>query len=189
MENEQINSRGRKLFELWHQQTETMAVEWKQLSPKERLMWVGPDMSARSMITARQMETWAHGQEVFDLFGQEQPQSDRIYNIIVLGVNTFGWSHTVNDLNVPNEVPELHLTAPSGKIWSLGTPGSDNMISGNAIEFAQVVTQTRNVADTSLSVTGSIANKWMRIAQCFAGARETPPAKGKRYRIISNETA
>jgi len=36
------------------------------------------------------------------------------------------------------------------------------------------------VLDTKLEVTGSIANHWMSIAQCFAGDPETPPEKGAR---------
>src|SRR4051812_10810995 len=35
--------------------------------PKEvKLPWLGPSMSAASMVTARLMETWAHGQDVAD---------------------------------------------------------------------------------------------------------------------------
>jgi hypothetical protein len=53
---------------------------------------------------------------------------------------------------------------------------------GEAVHFAQTVTQTRNVADTTLETHGANAARWMEIAQCFAGAPETPPAKGARYR-------
>ena len=43
-------------------------------------------MSARSAISARQMETWAHGQEVFDVLGADREEHDRIRNIVVLGL-------------------------------------------------------------------------------------------------------
>jgi hypothetical protein len=43
------------------------------------------------------------------------------------------------------------------------------------------VTQTRNVADTGLSVTGPVAEDWMTIVQCFAGPPEDPPAPGTRF--------
>ena len=49
-------------------------------------------MSARSSITARQMETCAHAQEVFDCLGQYRADTDRIRNIAHLEVNTFGWT-------------------------------------------------------------------------------------------------
>lgn len=181
IENAEIAERGPDLFHAWQTLYRDMAPRWQTLDPKARLQWAGPEMSARSMMTARQMETWAHGQEVFDLLGAQQPQSDRIRNIVVLGVNTFGWSHKVHGQDVPDQVPAISLTAPSGAIWQFGDDGQDNAITGDAIEFAQVVTQTRNIADTSLTVTGEIAIGWMQIAQCFAGPPETPPAKGTRF--------
>ena len=58
-----------------------------------------------------------------------------------------------------------------------------NSIRPRSIDFARVVTQTRNVADTGLSVQGPVAQEWMAIAQCFAGAPETPPPPGARHRV------
>jgi hypothetical protein len=57
----------------------------------------------------------------------------------------------------------------------------ENAISGSAVAFAQVVTQTRNVADTDLQMTGDVARRWMETAQCFAGGKELPPNQGARY--------
>ena len=62
----------------------------------------------------------------------------------------------------------------------MGEASETEVIEGLAEEFCQVVTQTRNIADTSLIVTGKNAAAWMEIAQCFAGAPETPPAPGTR---------
>jgi len=44
-----------------------------------------------------------------------------------------------------------------------------------------VVTQGRNVADTALAVVGTTAERWMAVAQCFAGGPEEPPAPGQRH--------
>ena len=44
-----------------------------------------------------------------------------------------------------------------------------------------MVTQVRNIKDTNLKVEGKVAEKWMSIAQCFAGPPEDPPIKGSRY--------
>ena len=82
----------------------------------------------------------------------------------------------VRGLEVPGVVPALELTAPSGEVWTWNAEENANRISGSAVEFAQVVTQVRNIADTSLEVTGPIATEWMSMAQCFAGGPETPPA-------------
>jgi hypothetical protein len=56
-----------------------------------------------------------------------------------------------------------------------------NRVEGSAVEFCQVVAQTRNIEDTALRVSGEVAREWMALAQCFAGAPETPPAPGTRF--------
>ncbi|MBO9446875.1 TIGR03084 family metal-binding protein [Ruegeria sp. R14_0] len=179
-ENEAIALRGVELRDAWRALYTDIGNRWADLDPKHRVKWAGPDMSVRSSITARQMETWAHGQEVFDILGVERVEKDRIKNVVILGVNTFGWAYQVNGKPVPEAMPRLELTAPSGAVWEFGEPG-DNRITGSAVEFAQVSAQTRNIADTSLRVEGPIATEWMSIAQCFAGGRETPPEPGSRH--------
>lgn len=84
---------GRRLLQTWREFYLEMAERFVDVDPKKRLKWAGPDMSARSSITARLMETWSHGQEVYDLLGVQRENTDRIRNIVVLGVNTFGWTY------------------------------------------------------------------------------------------------
>jgi uncharacterized protein (TIGR03084 family) len=136
-------------------------------------------MSAISSITARLMETWAHAQAVYDRLGVERIDTDRIGNIVRLGVNTFGWTFKNRKEEPPGPMPRLHLTAPSGVIWEYGE--GDDLIAGKANEFCQVVTQCRNIGDTSLTVTGPVATRWMGIAQCFAGPPNDPPPPGARH--------
>ncbi len=181
LENAAIRERGPDLLAAWIGLSRDMADRWDRMDPKRRLPWVGPEMSARSAITARQMETWAHGFEVFDRLGLERQESDRIRNIVVLGVNTFGWSHRVHGLEVPPAMPQLLLTAPSGETWTFGDPDAGE-ITGPAVDFAAVVTQTRALADTALRLRGAVARTWMAHAQCFAGPPQTPPAPGTRMR-------
>ena len=78
-------------------------------------------------------------------------------------------------------MPYLTLTAPSGEIWTFGEPSDQECVTGDAVDFCQVVTQVRNIADTSLQVVGPTATDWMSKAQCFAGAAEAPPAQGSRH--------
>jgi uncharacterized protein (TIGR03084 family) len=171
---------GRALFEAWLDTAETVADGFADADPKARLAWAGPSMSARSSITARQMETWAHGHEVFDLLGVERVEADRIKNIVVLGVNTFGWAYTVRGLDVPSAMPFVELTAPSGAVWTFGEESDDRVV-GSAVGFAQAVTQTRHWTDTDVQALGEGARGWMDIAQCFAGGVSPPPAAGSRF--------
>ena len=132
------------------------------------------------------METWAHGQEVYDLLGTVRQNADRIRNIVVLGANTYGWTFAVRRQQPPAPVPHLILTAPSGEVWSYNEPSATERIEGAAEEFCQVVTQVRNIADTDLKVTGANAALWMSIAQCFAGVASQPPAPGTRVTLQRN---
>ena len=139
-------------------------------------------MSVRSSITARHMETWAHGQEVYDHLGINRNDTDRVKNIVVIGVNTFAWTFINRNLDVPKKMPKLILFSPSNTRWEWNADNEDDAITGSASEFCQVVTQVRNIEDTELEVKGEIAKKWMSIAQCFAGSPENPPKKGSRFK-------
>ena len=177
---------GQELRAEWLAAARDVARQFAKADPKQRLKWAGPDMSARSSITARLMETWAHGQEVYDHLGVERVDHDRIRNIAHLGVSTFGWTYAVRKLPVPAAMPHVRLIAPSGALWTWsqtgGEPDEANLVAGSASEFCQVVTQVRNVADTKLNVRGAVAREWMGMAQCFAGKAEPPPAPGTRFR-------
>jgi uncharacterized protein (TIGR03084 family) len=139
-------------------------------------------MSVISSITARLMETWSHSQAIYDVLGVERADTDRIGNIVRLGVNTYGWTWKNRRQEPPGPMPRLRLTAPSGAVWEYGAneQARDDLIQGSATEFCQVVTQCRNIADTSLAVSGKVAQGWMAIAQCFAGPPQDPPAPGRR---------
>lgn len=139
--------------------------------PRDRAPWYGPDMSVASSVTARLMETWAHGQDIYDALNVVHPTSPGLRSIAHLGVSTFAFVHTLNGREVPTTPVRIDLTAPdSSEVWSWGPRDADNTVSGPAEDFALLVTQRRHLADTALSVTGPVAESWMEIAQAFAGA-------------------
>jgi uncharacterized protein (TIGR03084 family) len=180
MENRYLDGlSGPALLAAWRGKYERLSARFAVTDPKARLKWVGPDMSALSSVTARLMETWAHAQAGYDVLGMTRVDTDRIGNIVRLGVNTYGWTFKNRKEEPPGPMPRLRLTAPSGDIWEYGE-GAD-LITGSATEFCQIVTQCRNIADTSLLVEGPIAARWMSIAQCFAGPPQDPPLPGARH--------
>lgn len=138
--------------------------------PKRRLPWFGPDMSVASSATARLMETWAHGQDVYDTLGVDHPPTAALRSIAHLGVATFAFCHTNNGLPVPDEQVGVHLTSPAGDIWTWGPQDAPNRVTGTATDFVLTVTQRRHWSETGLAVDGPVAESWMDIAQAFAGA-------------------
>jgi len=173
--------KGRQLLETWRNYYLEMSERFEAVNPSQRVKWAGPDMSVRSSITARLMETWSHAQAVYDLLGVKRVDTDRIRNIAQLGINTFGWTFHNRGEAPPGDVPGVRLTAPSGAIWEWNVENTRGLVEGSATEFCQVVTQTRNIADTALIVSGPVATQWMAVAQCFAGPVEIPPQPGVRH--------
>jgi uncharacterized protein (TIGR03084 family) len=171
---------GRRLLDRWVTTMNDLCGKLAAIAPDARLKWAGPDMGVRMFTTARQMETWAHGQAIYDLMGATRAATDRLRNIAEIGVRTYVWTFANRQQPVPGPAPHVRLTGPSGAVWEWNDPTPDNAVAGEALAFCQVVTQTRHVGDTGLYVTGGPARTWMAIAQCFAGPPENPPAPGTR---------
>ena len=144
-----------------------------ELRDDARVPWYGPSMGAKSFLTARLMECWAHGQDIVDAVGVSRPASDRLRHIAQLGFITRGWAYANRQLEMPEAEIRLDLESPSGESWTWGPAKGDCSIAGSAEEFCLVVTQRRSLKDTSLSVTGEAAQDWMTIAQVFAGPPTT----------------
>jgi uncharacterized protein (TIGR03084 family) len=173
---------GEALLDTWWNYFQDMCESLGNSDPKRRVPWFGPDMGVMMFTTARQMETWSHGQDLYDLLKKKRKNSHRLKNIAVIGVRTYGWTFANRQMEPPGPAPYVKLTAPSGDIWDFGEPSTDNFVEGSAVEFCHVVTQGRNIndADIHLTVVGEPATKWMEIAQCFAGGPMDPPAVGTR---------
>lgn len=172
--------KGAELRDQWHEFHQTLCDLLAAKDPKDRVKWVGSSMSVRMCPTARQMETWAHAQDIYDMLRAPREHFDRIRNIAELGVRTYGWTFANRGEEPPGPAPYVRLTAPSGAIWEWGEETPGNRVEGSGLEFCQVVTQGRSIADVNLTVVGEPAEKWMTIAQCFAGDVKDPPASGER---------
>jgi uncharacterized protein (TIGR03084 family) len=171
---------GEALLALWRGQHETLVAALAGMDSKARLPWYGPPMSARSFATARLMETWAHGQDIWDMLGRVREPGPGLRHIAHLGVTTYGWTFINRKLPVPQPTPYVELQAPGGDLWVWGEPSEQNFVRGPALDFALLVTQRRNRADTRLTWTGESADRWTGFAQCFAGDPSDGPPAGSR---------
>ena len=145
------------------------------LEPSARLPWYGPDMSARSFLTARLMETWAHGVDVADALGVAPSDSPRLSHIVRLGYLTRDWSYRVRGETRPDVTIAVRVSDATGATYEHGPRDADEVITGPALDFCLVVTQRRHVDDTALEV-GEWGRHWMLRAQAFAGGPTTGPA-------------
>jgi uncharacterized protein (TIGR03084 family) len=142
-----------------------------------RLPWLGPSMSPTSMATARLMETWAHGLDVREALRIEPVVTDAIRHICHLGVRTRDFAHAVRHIDAPAEEFRIELTGPSGGTWTWGPPDAAQLVAGSAYDFARLVTQRIHRDDTTLVTVGEDAERWLAIAQAFAGPTGTGRAK------------
>ncbi|WP_310961599.1 TIGR03084 family metal-binding protein [Nocardioides terrisoli] len=169
---------GADLLDRWRRARVGLAAALRSFPTGERLPWFGPPMSPTSMATARFMETWAHGLDVADALGIIAEPTDRIRHVAHIGVRTRDFAFATHALPAPDEEFRIDLVAPSGEVWSFGPEDAGQTVTGSAYDFCLLVTQRRNRADLDLEAVGPDADRWLDIAQAFAG----PPGAGREPR-------
>jgi uncharacterized protein (TIGR03084 family) len=139
------------------------------LDPGARVPWFGPPMSAASSVTARLMETWAHGQDVADALGAVREPTDRLRHVAHIGIRALPFSYALHDRPAPQAPVRVELTGPGGDVWTWGPADAVDLVRGPALDFCLLVTQRRHRDDLALEISGPVAAEWMSIAQAFAG--------------------
>jgi uncharacterized protein (TIGR03084 family) len=165
-----------ELLTWWRSGREALLADAAELDPSTRVAWYGPPMGALSFITARLMETWAHGQDVIDGLGVTRSSTDRLRHICHIGVRTLPFSFGAHGQEVPTAAVRVELVSPSGDVWEWGPHDASDIVRGEALDFALLVTQRRHRDDVELVAVGDTADRWLSLAQCFAG----PPGSGRR---------
>jgi uncharacterized protein (TIGR03084 family) len=142
----------------------------------ERITWYGPPMRPVSMATARMMETWAHGQDVADALKITRTPTARLRHITHFGVLARDHAFTTHGLPAPTAAFRVELTAPDGDTWVWGPADAEQRVTGPALDLCLLTTQRRHRADLALVATGPDADRWLEIAQSFAG----PSGEGRQ---------
>ncbi|MFF7748573.1 TIGR03084 family metal-binding protein [Streptomyces sp. NPDC007971] len=167
--------RPAELLSRWREGRTALDTALRAAPGGTRFPWFGPPMSAASMATGRLMETWAHGQDVADTLGVVRAPTDRLRHVVRIGVRARDFAFGVRGLPVPQEEFRVELTAPSGEVWSYGPAEARQRVTGPALDFCLLVTQRAHRTDLALTAEGPDADRWLGIAQAFAG----PPGTGR----------
>jgi uncharacterized protein (TIGR03084 family) len=176
---------GADVLAWWGRQNALLREAVLAAPERQRVPWFGPSMSLASKVTARIMETWAHGQDVADALGVRRTPTDRLRHVARIGVLAMPNSFATHGLEAPADPIRVSLVAPSGGTWEWGEPDAPHTVTGPAEDFCLVVTQRRHVADTDLVVEGAAASTWIDVAQAFAG----PPGAGRRPGEFGHEVS
>ena len=174
-------NRGRTPDDLlaWtHRARADLDATFRTLDPATRVPWYGPDMSAAAALTARIMETWAHGHDVADAVGAEWPVTRALRHVAHIGARSLPNAFRAHDRPVPDVPVRIELTGPDGDVWEWGPDDAAERVTGPALDFGLLVTQRIARADTALVAEGAVAEEWLGIAQAFAG----PPGVGRAPR-------
>ncbi|WP_067475692.1 TIGR03084 family metal-binding protein [Actinomadura hibisca] len=164
-----------ELLEGWRAGRRKVLDALAEVAPGAKLPWFGPPMGAASMATARLMETWAHGQDVADALGVEREPTARLRHVAHIGVRTRDFAYRNRGLEPPTDPFHVILTGPDGEVWTWGPDDGPQSVTGPALDFCLLVTQRRNRADLALTAQGPDADRWLDLAQAFAG----PPGTGR----------
>ena len=145
-----------EVLDWWRASAERVCEVLLTRDPKERIPW-GLGMGARSMATARLMETWAHAGDVRRALGMPRGSSPRLHSISFLTLRAVPYALSVAKVTPPPGTLRAELTY-DGQTWSLGPDDADNLITGEALEFCTLgVRRMTRAETTTLKAHGPLA--------------------------------
>ena len=158
--------RGRDVLEWWVKGAVKTREELARKDPKDRVPW-GLGMSARSFVSARLMETWAHGLDCRAAVGAEPNVTPRLKDVAFLIVRAMPYAFRVAQREPPPGEVRVDLTF-EGETWTYGPEDADSRITGEAQEFCRVGVQRMKRADaTTLKAEGELADAFLDVARAF----------------------
>lgn len=160
----------RALLDRWRASRVALHDAATRADPKARVPWFGPPMGVASIVTARIMETWAHGVDVRDALRIPLAPSTRLRHVCHIGFGARAYAFSVHDVDDPGDPVRLVVHVPDGAgEWAWGPDDAADRIEGSALGVALVFTQRRHPSRTDVVATGPVATQWLSIAQAFAG--------------------
>ena len=164
-----------ELLTAWREGRAALDQTLRAAAPGARFPWYGPPMATASMATARLMETWAHGLDVAAALGVSRPPTDRLRHVARIGVRARDFAYAAHGLTPPAEPFRVELTGPGGDLWTYGPEDAPQRVTGPALACGPRPPPRAPRAAPALTAAGAPADRWLDIAQAFAG----PPGAGR----------
>ncbi|GAB2549939.1 TIGR03084 family metal-binding protein [Nocardia heshunensis] len=155
------------LLDEWRSGRAEVAAALRDIPLDQSFPWFGSDLTATLMVPLRLMETWAHGQDIYDTVGAAHRPTPRLRHIAALGVAGLGLSFYAAELPLPTSPFRVDLTGPDGEPWSWGPEDAAQRVRGSALDFCLRVTQRKPLAATDLTAVGADAQTWLENARVF----------------------
>ena len=158
---------GAEVLAWWESTTAAEHDMFVALDPNLRVPW-GIGMRAPSFVTARLMETWAHGLDVCAAIGIEPRDSDRLGHVAWLATRALPYAYSLAGREPPADPVRVELTLPSGAAWTFGPIDAENRITGPAGEYCRVFVHRLKLADArGLRADGPAATAALSVARAF----------------------
>jgi uncharacterized protein (TIGR03084 family) len=160
-------SPGDEVLRWWEQTSARERAVLAALDPARRVDW-GIGMRASSLVSARLMETWAHGLDVRAALAAPPADTDRLAHVAWLATRALPYAFTVAQRPAPNAPLRVELRLPSGADWSYGPEDAADRITGDASEYCRVFVQRLARSDaTTLVAEGTVAVAALEVARAF----------------------
>lgn len=158
---------GPAVLEWWERARAAEHAVLLGLDPDARVPW-GLGMRPPSFVTARLMETWAHGLDVHAALDVEPTDTDRLRHVAWIGLRALPYAYSVVGLTPPDTPLRVEVTLPSGATWSTGPNDAADRITGPAGQLCRVLVQRLPAsAATDLVAEGDAARLALRVARSF----------------------
>ena len=138
----------------------------RDLPADARVPW-GIGMRTPSFVTARLMETWAHGLDVRAALGVPAVDTDRLEHVAWLATRALPYAYSVAGLQLSDAPLRIELSLPSGTPWAFGPETAADRITGSAGDYCRVFVHRRRPADTNLVIEGDTARTAIAVARAF----------------------
>jgi uncharacterized protein (TIGR03084 family) len=148
----------------------TSALECERLSSLDsttRVPW-GLGMGRPAFVTARLMETWAHGLDVRAAVGAPSVDTDRLRHIAFLATRALPYAFSFAGRALPATPLRVEIELPSGDVWTHGPADAPDTITGPAGEYCRVFVQRMPLSEAhGLVATGAGAREALLVARAF----------------------
>jgi uncharacterized protein (TIGR03084 family) len=158
---------GREVREWWASTQSAERDVLGRLDPSTRVPW-GLGMRVPSFLTARLMETWAHGLDIRAALGVDAHDTPRLRQVAWLAIRALPYAFGVAGRSAPSGPLRVELTGPEGDVWPFGPEDAPDRITGPAGEFCRVFVQRLALGDArGLRVEGAGAESSLEVARAY----------------------
>jgi uncharacterized protein (TIGR03084 family) len=129
---------GREVLSWWEDTSARERDVIAGLDPATRVPW-GLGMRPPSFVTARLMETWAHGLDVRTALDLPIVDTAVLRHVAWLSYRALPYAFSFAGRDLPPDGVRVELSAPSGdETWEYGPSDAPNLITGPAGEFCRL---------------------------------------------------